>query len=217
MDGITKQEKPSVWRTGFVGPHSEPAQTRRCQLTDSALTANVTKWKNLPAAKLVIGTLIRRWQLSSGYKFRKALQLSGEKPKKEERVIDQSIRLLNTIKRLLVPVSLYMLKCLLWSSPTTSLFKMQKAFFRTDLRALLAALLSADYSFFCDARFPSCLSGCVFSFSSMPPAPHPLRWGVAQRVCLIFSPHHMYISSCKDAFLSDSRYHLYFGDPSTYF
>lgn len=54
------QEKASIWRTGFVGSRSEPAQTRRCQLADNALITTVTKWKNLPAAKLVIGNLIRK-------------------------------------------------------------------------------------------------------------------------------------------------------------
>ena len=109
MDVIIEQEKPSVWRTGFVGPHSETAQTKCCQLTDSALITNVTKWKNLPAAKLVTGNLIRKRQCSSGYKFREALKLKGENPKKEEKVVAHSVSLLNTIKWSPVPISSYIL------------------------------------------------------------------------------------------------------------
>ena len=90
---IITQEKPSIWRTGFVGSRSEPAQTRRCQLADNALITNVTKWKNLPAAKLVIGNLIRKWQFSSGCKFSEAWTLKGENPKKEEKVVALSVSL----------------------------------------------------------------------------------------------------------------------------
>lgn len=87
------QEKASIWRTGFVGSRSEPAQARRCQLADNALITTVTKWKNLPAAKLVIGNLIRKWQFSSGCKFREAWTLKGENPKKEEKVVALSVSL----------------------------------------------------------------------------------------------------------------------------
>lgn len=69
----------------FQEPRSEPAQASPCQLTDNALITNVTKWKNLPAAKLVIGPLIRRWQFSCGYKFRDALKLKGGKLRRRRR------------------------------------------------------------------------------------------------------------------------------------
>lgn len=67
-------------------PRSEPPQASPCQPPDSVLITSVTKWKNLPAAKLGIGRLIRRWQCSQWWvQVQRHIQNKGGKTKKEER------------------------------------------------------------------------------------------------------------------------------------
>lgn len=77
-----------------------------CQLTDSELGTDVTKWKNLPTAKIATERSIRRQQLSGRYKSETYWSKKGLKKtqKKKNVVYSQSVSLPN-------PASLCILPC----------------------------------------------------------------------------------------------------------